>query len=80
MTTTLDGKTYAYFDDSDDHFIFTRPVNRLYISVESGSVGLSLDGGDNFMSLPVGLHELNVYIYQIYFSGAGTFSGFGVSL
>jgi hypothetical protein len=81
MTTELAAKSHVYFDSSiDTSFIFGRSINRLLITVESGTVRISFDGGDNHMALAVGTHQLDVYQARIQFTGGGTFSGYGISL
>jgi hypothetical protein len=81
MAVDLPKAPYAYFDNSMGlEFNFPRPINRLIITVVSGTVELSLDDGTNYMPLVVGTHQLDIYRYSLKFQGGGTFAGFGVSL
>jgi len=83
MAVDIAGSAHMYFDSTMDDgygFRFARPINRLILTVVSGTVNLSLDGGSNFMALVVGTHQLEIYNYKIVFSGGGVYSGFGISL
>jgi hypothetical protein len=78
--TQIDSSSTMYFDNTMDADItFSRPINKLLLTVVSGTVNLSLDNGANFMNIVVGTYQFDVHEHRIDFSGGGVYSGFGLS-
>lgn len=59
--------------------IFARPINKIILTV-TGVVNMSLDTGANFMLVTPGTYEFSFYRAQVDFTGAGTYTGYGISL
>ena len=52
---------------------FERKINLLHISVQDSSIGISLDGGQNYMTLLIGKHTLSIgIISKALINGSGT--------
>lgn len=81
MTINTENQAYQHFSGSAvNDIIFARPIHHLILTT-SGTVGLSLDGGDNFMTITAGTHQfLYLHAKRIYFNGSGTWSGIGISI
>lgn len=79
MTQNITGTGHMHFSGSGaDTIKFGRGVVHLYLNVSS-STTISFDGGNNFMSLSDGNHNLLfVNVKRVDF-GAGTWEGVGIS-
>ncbi|GAG23296.1 unnamed protein product [marine sediment metagenome] len=57
---------------------FGKKVNILHISVQDSPIGISLDNGQNYMTLPVGKHTLYIgIISKALINGSGTWQVIG---
>lgn len=58
---------------SDTIVLKSLPIIEIYASVQVSSMGISLDGGDNFLTLPIGWHRLPIgQVKRIMMQGSGS--------
>lgn len=77
QSTVNSGKQF-FSGSASDTVNFQRPVHGLLLTTAS-TVGLSLDGGSNFMSITAGTYQFTgMNLLRIDFNGSGTWSGYGL--
>ena len=80
MTIKTSNTNFQHFSGTGTETVeFTRTVNAVIIDI-TGVVTWSLDGGTNFMPLAAGTYQFERLNHsKIFFTGAGTYSGVGMS-
>ena len=81
MTINTTSTAHQYFSGAGvGDVAFARSISQLIITT-TGTVGMSLDEGQNFMPITAGTYQFEfVWAKTLFFNGSGAWSGFGIAV